>query len=126
MDARARASSIQIDGEDLGDPDTFQAFEEAQGELSSVLTRLMAVTENYPQLRSQEGFLGLQDQLEGTENRIDTARTRYNEAVRAYNTTIRTFPDVIGATIVHGAERMEGFSAEAGAEVAPDVDFGEQ
>ena len=88
MDARARASSIQIDAEDLNDPDTFEAFEEAQGELSSVLTRLMAVTENYPELRSQEAFLGLMDQLEGTENRIDNARTKYNEAVRDYNTCL--------------------------------------
>ena len=123
MDARARASSIQIDAEDLNDPDTFEAFEEAQGELSSVLTRLMAVTENYPELRSQEAFLGLMDQLEGTENRIDNARTKYNEAVRDYNTTIRTFPDTIGANIIHGAEPMEGFKAKKGADEAPDVDL---
>ncbi len=123
MDARASASSIQIDGDDLNDPEKFQAFEEAQGELSSVLTRLMAVTENYPELRSQEAFLGLMDQLEGTENRIGNARTKYNDAVKDYNTTIRTFPDAIGANVIHGAEPMQGFKAEKGAETAPDVDL---
>ncbi|MBY0344866.1 MAG: LemA family protein [Sphingomonadales bacterium] len=123
MNARSRATAIQLSADDLDDPAKFQAFEQAQGELGSTLSRLMMVTENYPQLRSQEGFLALQDQLEGTENRIDNARTKYNAAVQDYNTTIRTFPDSIGANIIHGAEPMQGFKAKPGADVAPEVNF---
>jgi LemA protein len=82
------------------------------------------VVENYPTLQSQARFADLMVQLEGTENRIDVARTRYNEAVQEYNTTIRTFPAVIAANVIYGAEPMIPFKAEAGAEVAPTVDFG--
>ena len=85
----------------------------------------MVVVERYPELQSQQRFADLMVALEGTENRIDNARTKYNEAVRDYNTTIRTFPDTIGANIIHGAERMETFQAEAGADQAVDVDFGD-
>lgn len=84
----------------------------------------MVVVERYPELQSQQRFADLMVSLESSENRIDVARTRYNEAVREYNTTIRTFPDTIGANIIHGAEPMETFSAQPGAEDAPTVDFG--
>ena len=123
INARSRATAVQISADDLDDPAKFQAFEEAQGEVGATLSRLLAVTENYPQLRSQEGFIALQDQLEGTENRIDNARTKYNEAVQDYNTTIRTFPDSIGANVIHGAKPMQGFKAKPGADVAPEINF---
>lgn len=123
IEARSKASSIQLDGDDLNDPAKVSAFQDAQGELGSTLSRLMVVVEAYPELNSQQGFADLRVALEGTENRIDTARTRYNEAVQSYNTTIRTFPDIIGAKIIHGAERMEGFTAESGAEIAPEIDL---
>ena len=87
---------------------------------------LMVVSENYPQLRSQENFATLMDQLEGTENQINVARMRYNEAVQSYNTTIRTFPDMIGAKLIHGAKPMVAFKADPGASAAPTVDFGGQ
>lgn len=123
-EARARATSINVTTEDLSDPAEFQRFQAAQNQLTQALGQLRTVVENYPQLQSQARFADLMTQLEGTENRIDVARTRYNEAVQEYNTTIRTFPDIIGAKIIHGAEPMEPFSAETGAEAAPDVDFG--
>ena len=125
IEARSRASSIQLDADDLSDPAQFQAFENAQGELGSALSRLMVVVEQYPQLQSQGRFADLMTQLEGTENRIDVARTRYNEAVQDYNTTIRTFPATIAANIVYGAEPMQPFTAQPGSEIAPEVDFGD-
>lgn len=125
IEARSRASSIQLDTDDLSNPEQFQAFENAQGELSSALSRLMVVVERYPQLQSQGRFADLMTQLEGTENRIDVARTRYNEAVQGYNTTIRTFPATIAANVIYGAEPMEPFSAQPGSELAPEVDFGD-
>lgn len=123
-EARARATSINITSDDLSDPAEFQRFQEAQNQLTQALGQLRTVVENYPQLQSQARFADLMTQLEGTENRIDVARTRYNESVQAYNTEIRTFPSSIGANIIHGAERMEPFSAEPGAQNAPTVDFG--
>ena len=125
IDARSRASSIQLDADDLSNPEQFQAFENAQGELGSALSRLMVVVEQYPVLQSQGRFADLMTQLEGTENRIDVARTRYNEAVQAYNTTIRTFPATIAANVIYGAEPMEPFRAQPGSEIAPEVDFGD-
>lgn len=126
IEARSRASSIQIDGDDLGNAEKFKNFEQAQSGLSSALSRLMVVVERYPELQSQQRFADLMVSLEGSENRIDNARTKYNEAVREYNTTIRTFPDTIGANIIHGAEPMEAFSADEGAQNAPTVDFGNE
>lgn len=122
-EARARATSINITSEDLSDPAEFRRFQEAQNELTQALGQLRTVVENYPQLQSQGRFADLMTQLEGTENRIDVARTRYNEAVQEYNTIIRTFPDTIGANIIHGAEPMEPFTAQAGSEIAPEVNF---
>jgi LemA protein len=121
-EARARATSINISADDLDDPAQLQAYLEAQNAVGGALGRLLAVAESYPQLRSNENFLSLQDQLEGTENRINVARTRYNEAVRGYNTSVRTFPANIVAGIA-GFERRTPFEAEAGAERAPNVEF---
>ncbi|MEH6700759.1 LemA family protein [Parasphingorhabdus sp.] len=124
VEARAKASSIQLSADDLGDAAKVQEFAAAQGALSQGLGRLMATVEAYPDLKSNQNFLALQSQLEGTENRINVARRDYNEAVRQYNTTIRTFPDIIGAKIIHGAEPMEPFAATSeGADEAPEVSF---
>ena len=124
VEARAKATSIQVSADDLGDAAKVQEYAAAQGALSQGLGRLLATVEAYPELKSNENFLALQSQLEGTENRINVARRDYNEAVRQYNTTIRTFPDIIGAKIIHGAEPMEPFAATTeGAEEAPSVKF---
>lgn len=124
VEARAKATSIQVSANDLGDAAKIQEFAAAQGALSQNLGRLLATVEAYPDLKSNQNFLTLQSQLEGTENRINVARRDYNEAVRQYNTTIRTFPDIIGAKIIHGAEPMEPFTATTeGAEEAPTVAF---
>jgi LemA protein len=124
VEARAKASSIQVNANDLGDAGKMAEYSAAQATLSKGLGRLMATVEAYPELKSNQNFLALQSQLEGTENRINVARRDYNEAVRGYNTTIRTFPDIIGAKVIHGAEPMEPFKATtAGAEEAPEVKF---
>jgi LemA protein len=124
VEARAKATSIQVSASDLGDPAKVQEFAAAQGALSQGLGRLLATVEAYPDLKSNQNFLALQSQLEGTENRINVARRDYNEAVRQYNTTIRTFPDIIGAKIIHGAEPLEPFAATTeGADEAPEVSF---
>ena len=121
--ARARATSIQLSADDLSDPAKVRQFEQAQGQLGTSLGRLLATFEAYPDLKSNQNFLTLQDQLEGTENRINVSRRDYNEAVRGYNTTIRTFPDAIGAKIFYGAKPKVPFEAAAGAEQAPTVNF---
>lgn len=125
-EARAKATAINITAEDLSDPETFEKFSQAQNQLTQALGQLRTVVEAYPQLQSQQNFTTLMSQLEGTENRISVARRDYNEAVREYNTTIRTFPDSIGANLIHGAKPMVPFKATtAGAEEAPKVDFGQ-
>ena len=93
INARARATSVQITPKDLSDPAAMQQFQEAQGGLSSALARLMVVVEQYPDLKANQNFLDLQHQLEGTENRINVARQRYNEAVEGFNAAIRKFPE---------------------------------
>ncbi len=120
-EARARASSVQVDPTN---PEAVRRFAEAQGALSQSLGRLLVTVERYPELRSSALFQDLQQQLESTENRINIARRDYNEAVRAYNTEIRTFPSIIGARVIYGAEPMTPFEAEPGAERAPEVNFG--
>lgn len=123
-EARARATSINIDAEDLSDPAAIEQFAQAQGQLGQSLGRLLATFEAYPELRSNQNFLALQSQLEGTENRIAIARQDYNQAVQEYNTRVRTFPDVIGAKLIYGAEPMAPFEATSeGAEEAPQVEF---
>jgi len=124
IEARARATSVQITPETLSDPAAFQQFQAAQGQLTSALSRLLVTVEAYPQLQANQGFLQLQSQLEGTENRITIARRDYNEAVRDYNTSLRTFPTVIWAkTAFSGEEPMQLFTATAEAQTAPQVQF---
>ena len=122
-EARAKATSIQLSGDDLSDPAKVQAFNDAQSAVGSSLGRLLATFEAYPNLKSNENFLTLQSQLEGTENQIRVARRDYNETVRAYNTRIRTFPDAIGAKVFYGAKPKVPFEAASGADAAPKVDF---
>lgn len=120
--ARAGASQVRLTGEDLTDPAKVQQFERAQNAVTLSLQRLQ---EAYPDLKSNQNFLSLQSQLEGTENRITIARRDYNGAVQAYNTRIRTFPDAVGAKIFYGAKPMVPFQATTpGAETAPTVNFG--
>jgi LemA protein len=122
--ARAKATQTTINPGDLNDPAKLAAFQQAQDGLSSALSRLMVVVEKYPELKSDQNFLALQSQLEGTENRISIARRDYNEAVRIYNVEIRTFPAIIAAKTIYGAEPKAPFKATAAnAETAPTVKF---
>jgi LemA protein len=124
VEARAKATQIKVDASDLTDPDKLKAFQDAQSQLSGALGRLLAVTENYPDLKSNANFLALQSQLEGTENRIAVARRDYIDAVRAFNTALRTFPTVIWAKTAFSSEKpMAEFAANAGAETPPQVKF---
>ncbi len=123
-EARAKATSIQVTAADLSDPAKMAQYQQAQAGLGQSLGRLLASVEAYPQIKSNENVLALQSQLEGTENRITVARRDYNEAVRQYNTTIRTFPDIIGAKVVHGAKPMISFEATTpNAQEAPKIDM---
>lgn len=119
--ARARATSIQVDPTDLS-PEKLQQYQRAQGELSAALGRLMMISERYPELKANQNFLALQDQLEGTENRITVARKNFNEAVQAYNVEVRVFPNNLFASML-GFQPKGMFEAEAGAEQAPTVEF---
>lgn len=124
IEARSRATSINVTADDLADPAKMQQFQQAQSQLGAGLGRLLANFERYPELKSITNFQMLQSQLEGQENRIRIAIRDYNEAVRQYNSTIRTFPDIIGAKIVHGAQPMVPYQATTpGAEVAPTLDM---
>jgi LemA protein len=123
-EARAKATSIQVNAGDLTDPAKVREFQAAQGALSQSIGRLLATVEAYPDLKSNANFLALQSQLEGTENRINVSIKDYNQAVQAYNTTIRTFPDAIGAKIFYGAKPMTTYQATApNADRAPEVKF---
>ena len=121
--ARADAGRVQLNAEDLDDPAKVRAFNDAQNRLTQAIIPLQRLQEAYPDLKSNQNFLTLQSQIEGTENSILVARRDYNEAVRQYNTTIRTFPDAIGAKIFYGAKPKVPFEAAAGAQEAPKVDF---
>jgi len=124
VEARAKATQIKLDASDLTDPDKLKAFQEAQNQLTGVLGRLLAVTENYPELKSNANFLALQSQLEGTENRIAVARRDYIDAVRAFNTALRTFPTVIWAKTAFSSEKpMAEFAANEGSQTPPQVKF---
>lgn len=123
IEARAQATSINIDAGDLDDPQAIQQFLGAQQQVGGALGKLFAVAEQYPQLQSVQAFRDLQVQLEGTENRINTARNRYNEAVTQYNTEVRQFPTAIVARIT-GFDTRTTFEADAGASEVPEVDFG--
>ena len=122
-EARAKASSIQLNAGDLSDPAKVQAFQNAQAQLGGSIGRLLATFEAYPDLKSNQNFLALQDQLEGTENRIEVARRDYNESVRQYNTLIRTFPTAVGAKVFYGAKPKVPFEAAPAAQQAPSVNF---
>ena len=123
INARARATSVQITPKDLSDPAAMQQFQEAQGGLSSALARLMVGVEQYPDLKANQNFLDLQHQLEGTENRINVARQRYNEAVEGFNAAIRKFPENLTNKFLLHLDRKEYCTAEAQAKEAPKVQF---
>ncbi|WP_110666659.1 LemA family protein [Salinicola halophilus] len=124
-EARAKATSIQVDADTLNDPQQMQRFEQAQRQLTGALSRLMAVSERYPDLKSNQNFLALQSQLEGTENRISVARRDFINAVEAYNTEIRTFPGKIWHSLMYSDLPIrENFEATAAnADQAPQVEF---
>lgn len=122
--ARAKATSVSVDASTITDPAKFAQFQQSQNQLSGALGRLMVTVEKYPDLKSNENFLALQHQLEGTENRITVARKDYNEAVRVYNTELHTFPGVLWASTVYKAEKpMQQFTATEAAQSAPTVSF---
>ena len=124
VNARARATSIQATPELIENPAAFQQWQQAQGQLSSALSRLLLVVERYPDLKSISGFQDLRAQLEGTENRIAVARRDYIETVRRYNTEVRTWPGVLWAATVHrGAEPKENFTIAESAMEAPRINF---
>jgi LemA protein len=122
-EARAKVGSIQVSKNMIDDPKAFDQFQAAQGAMTSALSRLMVVVERYPDLKANQNFLDLQNQLEGTENRINVARTRYNQAVETYNTSIRIFPNNLTNNLLLHLKLREPFKAEAGAEKAPKVQF---
>src|SRR3974377_1678677 len=124
VEARAKATQTKIDASPLTDPDKVKQFQEAQKQLSGALGRLLAISENYPDLKSNQNFLALQSQLEGTENRIAVARRDYIEAVRVYNTTLKTFPGIIWATIFFRSNKpMAEFTASEPAQTPPQGKF---
>jgi LemA protein len=124
VEARAKATQVKIDVSQLTDPDKLKQFQDAQNQLSGALGRLLAVSENYPDLKSNQNFLALQSQLEGTENRIAVARRDYIEAVRVYNTELKTFPGVLWASTFFRANKpMAEFAANDNAQAPPQVKF---
>jgi LemA protein len=123
-EARAKATSINLTADDLTDPAKVKALQDAQAQLSGALGRLLAVSENYPELKSNANFLALQSQLEGTENRIAVARRDYIAAAQDFNTTLRTFPSVLWAqTVFRSVKPLVPFTADTGAQEAPKVKF---
>ena len=122
-EARSKAGTIKLSKEMLGDPQAFDKFQQAQGQLGGALSRLLVVVEKYPDLKANQSFLGLQNQLEGTENRINVARVRYNKAVQEFNTSIRTFPNSLTNSLLLHLARKEPFKADEGAKSAPKVKF---
>ncbi|RBP11156.1 LemA protein [Roseiarcus fermentans] len=123
-EARAKATAINLTADDLTDPEKVKAMQQAQAQLSGALGRLLAVSENYPDLKSNQNFLALQSQLEGTENRIAVARRDYIASVQDFNTELRTFPGVLWAnTVFRSVKPLVPFAAEADAQTAPKVKF---
>ena len=123
VEARAKATSVNLSPKDLGNAQAMQKFLDAQGGLSSALSRLMVVVERYPDLKANQNFLDLQNQLEGTENRINVARQRYNQAVEAFNSKIRSLPYSLTNSLLLHLDRKEYFKAEPGATKVPTVNF---
>jgi LemA protein len=124
VEARAKATQVKLDASQLTEPDKLKQFQDAQNQLTGALGRLLAVSENYPDLKSNQNFLALQSQLEGTENRIAVARRDYIEAVRVYNTELKTFPGLLWAsTVFRGNKPMAEFTASDTAQSTPQVKF---
>jgi LemA protein len=124
VEARAKATSVQVTPDTLKDPNAFKAFQDNQANLTGALSRLLAVVENYPDLKSNQNFLALQSQLEGTENRIAVARRDYIEAVRVYNTSLRTMPTIIWTWIWYtGSQPYQTFTIDDSAKQTPQVKF---
>ena len=123
IEARANATKVQLSTKDLANPQAMQQFLNAQGGLSSALARLMVVVERYPDLKANQNFLDLQNQLEGTENRINVARTRYNKAVRDFNSAIRRFPERLTNKFLLQLERKSYFEADTSAKEVPKIKF---
>ena len=123
VEARAKATQVHVTAKDLGDPALMGRLAQAQGELSSALSRLLVTVERYPDLKANQNFLDLQNQLEGTENRINVARQRYNQAVERFNAAIRKFPYNLTNSMLLHLQRKEYFKAEAGAAAVPAVNF---
>lgn len=123
INARSKATSIQISAKDLSNPAAMQALQEAQGGLTSALSRLMLVAERYPDLKANQNFLDLQHQLEGTENRINVARQRYNQTVEVFNASIRQFPQNLTNNFILNLERKEYFKADEASKEVPKISF---
>jgi LemA protein len=122
-EARAKVGSVQVSKDLVNNPKSLEAYQQAQGQLSSALSRLMVVVEKYPDLKANQNFLDLQNQLEGTENRINVARVRYNKTVQEFNTSIRSFPNSLTNSLLLHLTRKEPFKADEGAKIAPKVKF---
>jgi LemA protein len=123
MKARAEATQVKLSADSLSDPKAMQKFQQAQSQVSSALSRLLVVAENYPNLKANEGFRDLQAQLEGTENRIAVARKRYIDLVAEYNTGIRSFPTNLTAKFLLGLKTREAFSVSEETKAVPKVEF---
>jgi LemA protein len=122
-EARAKVGTVQVSKEMLDRPDAVSRYQQAQSQLGSALSRLLVVAERYPDLKANQNFLELQNQLEGTENRINVARVRYNRAVQEFNVSIRTFPNSLTNSLLLHLTRKEPFKADEGAKVAPKIKF---
>lgn len=125
-EARAKAGSMQLSKSMLNNPEAFGKFQQAQGELSGALSRLMVIVERYPDLKANQNFMDLQNQLEGTENRINVARVRYNKSVQEFNTSIRIFPNSLTNSLLLHLTRKEPFKSDEAAKSAPKVSFSAQ
>ncbi|MFH2045054.1 MAG: LemA family protein [Pseudomonadota bacterium] len=125
-EARAKVGSMQLSKDMINDPEALGKFQQAQGQLSGALSRLMVVVERYPDLKANQNFMDLQNQLEGTENRINVARVRYNKAVQDFNTSIRIFPNSLTNSLMLHLKRKEPFKADEAAKSAPKVNFSMQ
>lgn len=122
-EARAKVGSMQVSKDVVNNPQALEQFQQAQGQLSGALSRLMVVVERYPDLKANQNFMDLQNQLEGTENRINVARVRYNKTVQDFNTSIRSFPNSLTNSLLLHLTRKEPFKAEEGSKTAPKVKF---
>ncbi|RPJ70683.1 MAG: LemA family protein [Desulfobacteraceae bacterium] len=123
INARAKATSVKLSAEDLSDPAALERLQQAQGQMTSALSRLLVVAERYPDLKASENFRDLQNQLEGTENRINVARQRYNQSAEEFNSMIRSFPNSLTNSLLLHLKRKEYIKAEEAAKAAPKVKF---